>query len=599
MVRFPKAPDTLVTLQIECVSCRELFTLAEDAANATTLDSWRMPTNGPGQTEMHPRPPQTHRLVRPLTLSKPEQDENSWEYWEEKKETAVNCPRCGTDNRNWLRLSYAPHPGNKLERFWDILNRFSLTWLSIAVTLFLLLRLLLREWDNEYLFTYALMFVIIILGTVIPITAITGQWRKERLHKIITKFDKTIPWYKSLSPAWGQGILYFGLFVFVIPTVVYILLPWVTGAFQNEKPLTERIDQALVALDDAAIQDLVDNHSNELAPANNALISLQGLIPSNLFLCDPAAIDTTLTNLEAMNMQNLAPETAVLIENASHHLEQLKTQAANGSCDPQTVINAVQPLSTLNADTWQACITASAAYTATNPVCNDPAVVTIIAYLQNAGDPGAIFLGTLPSKIRYTLQEARTLALQTNDPNVLARIENDVTTLEKAIKRANDGPDTLPGTATMLNTWLKYVGLSCLTAVITAVVATQIYTGKISRHLPQPLSYSLSRLTRVVLWEARHTLEINGHFDHIEWNEAYRTIDGGITLRGHLCPPTTTSPPEKYVRAMCYTLRSDLWGHIIFAEAKSVRVSPSIIQEWHEHEKETKDNLNKLFVNAE
>ena len=69
-VKFPKAPDTLVTLQIECVSCRELFTLAEDVANATTLGSWRMPTNGSGHTEMQPRPPLTHELVRPLTLFK-------------------------------------------------------------------------------------------------------------------------------------------------------------------------------------------------------------------------------------------------------------------------------------------------------------------------------------------------------------------------------------------------------------------------------------------------------------------------------------------------------------------------------------------------
>ena len=132
----------------------------------------------------------------------------------------------------------------------------------------------------------------------------------------------------------------------------------------------------------------------------------------------------------------IAEKAAVLIENAAHHLEQLKTQAANGACDPHTVISAVQPLSTLNADTWQACITAPAADIATNPVCNDPAVVTIAAYLQNAGDPGAVFLGTLTSKISYTLQEARTLAQQTDDPKVLARIESDVTTLEKAIKRA-------------------------------------------------------------------------------------------------------------------------------------------------------------------
>ncbi len=480
MFHFPHPPDTLVKRQIECVSCKEVFIISED-------------------------------YVQPFS-----------------QRTFINCPRCGTDNQNWLRLSYASHPGNKLEQIWDFLNRFSLTWLSIAVTLFLLIRLLMREWGNEYLLTYALVFVIIILGTVIPITAITGQWRTERIHKIIAKFDKTLPWYKLLSPALVQGVLYFGLFVLFIPTVVYILLPGVTGAYQNEKLLTERIDQVLVALDDAAMQDLADNHSNELAPANNALISLQGLMPNNLFLCDPADIDTMLTNLGDMNTQGISPETAVLIENAFHHLEQLKTQAANGSCDPNTVISAVQPLSTLNADTWQACITAHAADIATNPVCNDPAVLTIVEYLQKAGDPGAVFLGTLTGKIRYTLQQVRTLVQQTDDPEILARIESDVTTIEKVIKRANDGPDTLPGTDTMLNTWLIYVGISCLIAVITAVVATEIYVSQINNDLPKPICSSILNLTRVVQWEIDRSLESVEELKRIEWTDAERNQHGGI-----------------------------------------------------------------------
>ena len=99
------------------------------------------------------------------------------------------------------------------------------------------------------------------------------------------------------------------------------------------------------------------------------------------------------------------------------------------------------------------------------------------------------------------------------------------------------------------------------------------------------------------MWEARHTLEINGQFDRIEWNKAHRNRNGGITLHGHLCPPTNGQADEKYIHAMSYTLISDLWGHIITAESRPIRVSPSVIQAWEDHETQTKDTLKKLFIN--
>lgn len=608
MVRFPKAPDTFVTLHINCVSCNELFMVAEDEANAKKLEFWRTPSKKSGKTEFHERPEQTHKLVRPLTRSTPEFEENAWQEWQENVKTAVNCPRCGTDNRNWLRLAYAPHPGNKLERLLDILNRFWLTWLSVIVTGFLLLRLFFHNREDQglieyvlnsdYWFIYALMLVIIILGTIIPITAIPNQWRKVRIHKIERVYDKTQSFFDKISPISVQGVAYFGIFVLLIPLVVYILLPRATSTLQKETPLIEQIDQALVALNPEKIQDLYDNHPNELAPTEGALASLQGLMPNNLFLCDPATIDTMRTTLTDASTQNLAAETAVLVDNAIYHLEQLKNQVHKGSCDPQIVANVMEPLGTLYAAAWQKCAAAPADEAATDPICNTPAIVSITEYLQRVGDPGATPLGTLPGRIKYTLQEARTLAQQTNNPQTLAQIESNLTTIENAIKRANDTPDALSRNTNILNTWLKYVGLSCLVAVITAVAATNIYESKVRRHLPQPLCHSLSRLTRVVLWEARHTLEINGQFDRIEWNKAHRNTNGGITLRGHLCPPTNGQPPEKYIRAMSYTLISDLWGHITVAEARPIRVTPSIIQAWDEHEKETKDTLNKLFIHT-
>ncbi|MBK7176724.1 MAG: hypothetical protein IPH82_05985 [Chloroflexi bacterium] len=44
MFQFPSPPDTLVTRQVECVCCRELFTVAEDVVNLTPglSEFWRM-----------------------------------------------------------------------------------------------------------------------------------------------------------------------------------------------------------------------------------------------------------------------------------------------------------------------------------------------------------------------------------------------------------------------------------------------------------------------------------------------------------------------------------------------------------------------------
>lgn len=597
MVRFPNAPDTLVTLQIECVSCQEIFTLAEDEANAMTRSSWRMPTAGPGHTEMEPRPENTRHLVRPLARSTPNQDPESWERWGDNKETAVNCPRCGTDNRNWLRLAYAPHPGSKWERFWARINKFTLTWISIILTIFLLGRLLFRERENDHLFIYALMIVIIILATIIPIMAITGQWRKERTHKIVTKFNETLPFYKRFSPSLTQGVLYFSLFVLLIPAVVYILLPAVTGRFKSEQPLVERIDQAVVSLDPEKIQTLQTTDSKQLVPTENALASMQSMMPKNLFLCDPEAIDTLLTTLTTMDMNVVDPQVGVRVDNAIYHLGELQKQVDKGTCDPQTVTNAIMPLGALYTEEWQHCATAAADELAQDPVCSNPTVVSIVEYLRTAAAPGSpLFVATLADEIQLTLKEARKILQETNDPEIIARIESELAVIENGIDYANNGPTTFPGTSDMLNTWLKYVGLSCLIAVITAVVSTNIYASKVNKHLPQPLCYSLSRLTRVVMWEARHSLEINGHFDRIEWHEAYRNRNGGITLRGHLCPPSNGQSAQKYVRAMSYNLVSDLWGHVIVAEAKPVRVSPSVMQAWQVHEEQMKNTLDKLFI---
>ena len=598
MFHFPQAPDTLVTRQIECVSCKEVFIISEDYAQPgpQKSDHWRMPSEQPAHTELHHHPEPTHQPVLPFARTTPNQAPSLTLTWNRSQRTFINCPRCGTDNRNWLRLAYAPPPGNWKERLSSRTSRFGLTGLSYAVTLFLLLRLLWRESIHNNLIAYGLLLVIMVLGTLIPIMAITGQWRKVRTHKIVSKFDKTQPFYNQISPTLKQGVFYFVLFVLMIPFLIYILLPRATNTFIKEKPLVERIDQALVQLNQESLLALQLEENNSLAPTENALVSMQSLMHKSLFLCNPAAIDTVLTNLRDINAQSLSPETAVRVENAIYNLNKLQTQMQTGTCDPTLVTNALFPLSTLYAEAWQKCAAASASETAQDPDCNDPAVAGLVTYLQKVSDPGApLFLGTLADEIKLTLQEARMLVQETNDPAVIARIESELAVIEKAIDHANNGSNTAPGTSTMLNTWMKYVGLACLIAVITAVASTEIYVGRINQHLPKPICSSIPNMTRVVQWEIGRSLESLEELREVEWMDARRNRQGGIILEGLRRAPNETATGN-YVRAQRYIVTSDMWGCIQETAVKHVR-APKAIQSTdaiHEFLKRSRQQVKQL-----
>jgi hypothetical protein len=565
MIHFPTPPDTLVTRQIECVSCKEVFIISEDYAQASSerSDHWRMPSEEPSHTELRHHSEPTYQTVLPFARTTPNQDPSPILTWSRSQRAFINCPRCGTDNRNWLRLAYAPHPGNWRERILSRLSRFWLIWLSYAVTIFLLVRLLLRESIKNNLIAYGLLLVIMILGTLIPASAIPGQWRRVRIHKIVNKFDKTQPLFNRISPSLKQGVFYFVLFVLALPFVSYILLPRTTNTFIKEKPLVERIDQALVELNPGNIETLLAEDGNALAPTENALTGMQSLMHKNLFLCNPTAIDSVLMNLRNLNSQGLSQETTVQIDNAIYNLNKLQTEIQNGTCDPNHVANAIIPLSAIYAEEWQKCAPLSASERAQNPDCNKPIIESMVQYVQNVGDPGApLFLGTLADEIRLTLQEARFLVQETNDPVVLDRIESEVAIVEKAIDRANNGSNATPGTSTMLNTWLKYVGLSCLVAVITAVFATEIYISHINHHLPKPICESIPNMTRVVQWEIGRSLETLEELRDVEWMGARRNKHGGINLEGLRRAPNETAEGN-YVRAQKYLVVSDMWGTLM------------------------------------
>lgn len=599
MFHFPIPPDTLVTRQIECVSCKEIFTVAEDYAATTDTRSkhWRMPSENPVYTELNHNPEIMRQRVYPLPRQTPRQHTGPIPTWETSQRTHVTCPRCGADNRNWMRLAYAPPSAFFLQTMTQWLQRYWLVLVGLVVSLTIAGVLVYREMPGGHLAAYGPMISAVLLVGLIPIFTIPGQWRREREHKIVRKYNKSLPFYRRIAPGWMTGSLIIFVFLFLLPGFLYLLLPSIISTVKSDETLTARIDRTLTMLNPEDMENMQNEAPHKLIPLQNALTSLQQTQRGVQFLCNPAAVSTFIGKLDGVAQLNTDAHTAELIDEAKTYLRMLQADANGTGCNQNLVSQTMLSLGNLYQYVFNACNDDPVNVS----VCDNDALVSLMHDLQMAGDPSSLmFAGTLSEEIATTLKQARAMTRETTNPTLLSLITQEVDVIENSIKAANGQVSNTPGKAAMLNTWVKSVGLSGIVAVVTAVTAVNIYIGRINQHLPRPVCHSVSRLTRIVLREAKHSLKINGHFGQIEWEEAYRNPEGGIVLNGYLCPPLNGDPADqpKYIRAMRYHLYSDLWGRIVIAEGHSVRISPSVHQAW-ENQPPAVPEFNRLFVNQE
>jgi hypothetical protein len=603
MFQFPSFPDTLVTRQIECVSCKEIFTVAEDyaAVKDERSDHWRMPSENPSHTEMNHNSEIMRQRVYPLPRQTPGRAASSIPTWNDSLRTYVNCPRCGADNRNWVRLAYAPPSASFFQTLRQRLQRYGLVVVGLLISLGLAGALILKGVQNEHLTVYIPMIIAVLLVGLIPILSITGQWRQEREHKIISKYNKSLPFYASISPAWKQGIFLIVIFLFVLPFLFYLLLPAAIDSLKPEKTLVNRIDQVLATLDPEMIEEAQQTNAAELIPLKNALTSLQRVRGDAAFLCDPSTVLMLVQRLEGVKQLGVDAVTTKFINDALNDLNALQASTNPEACKADEGINALLSLEKVYQHKLNVCDNTIGR---APDLCANESLNSLMHDLQIASDPSYMMVeGTLSEEIIATLKYARIMARER--PNQLAqtRIGQELQVIEEtldSVRAGDEAEEDVPDRTEMLNTWFKFVGLSGIVAVVTAVAAVDMYIGRINQHLPRPVCHSVSRLTRIVLREAKHSLKINGHFEQIEWEEAYRNPEGGIVLRGYLCPPLNGDPADqpKYIRAMRYYLYSDLWGHIVVAEGRSVRVSPSIHQAWEQRTAAVRGaELNRLFVN--
>lgn len=157
-------------------------------------------------------------------------------------------------------------------------------------------------------------------------------------------------------------------------------------------------------------------------------------------------------------------------------------------------------------------------------------------------------------------------------------LENELSTIETARKDAENRLDTeITADIRYLTLWGAFVGLPLLLTMMIVLSAAKKFAAKVDKELPPPVFYSVNNMTRLVTWEARQALEIDGnHHTRIQWMSVKRNELGGLDLVGLF-----RDPPEfdmygqvkrDEVRAQKHTIHTDKWCRIIDAKIEDVMV---------------------------
>ena len=187
------------TMQLECVSCNEHFTVPLIAPEPTH----RVSSMAPGP--------------------------------------ALICPRCGTNNHNWFNIKYAHLLRAQVEQWSHWLERFPLAGLALFIT-FLLIILAIYEAifsgnfaPNKTNTMFLVLFTF--LGGVIPVFSITSQWKLVREQLLLRTIGRKPPFFTAIPAHWRNALFQIVAFAILPPLLFYLLLP--------------KIDQGMTNLEDA------------------------------------------------------------------------------------------------------------------------------------------------------------------------------------------------------------------------------------------------------------------------------------------------------------------------------------------------------------
>ena len=229
---FPQPPQTLVTRQLECVRCHEIFTIAEDWPNqfGNRTQDWRVPPN------QYPATPLRYNNNREQVGVIPEFRTEPAVQIQTVHDPALrhhlNCPRCGADNRNWLFVS------TQLR-----IHREPTLLVGGLITFILLLFIIFSSWPTLFE-GRTLALICLVLAAGLPLFIIPQQWGGLRNFQMVSRFLPMVP-QPRIPPTLQTAVtLYIGL-ILLLPAVRYAVLPAAqnaAAALQQAISQTERDD---------------------------------------------------------------------------------------------------------------------------------------------------------------------------------------------------------------------------------------------------------------------------------------------------------------------------------------------------------------------
>lgn len=569
MIQVPVPPKTLATRQITCICCHEQFTISVDrSANERDDKSrrWHIPV--PQRSQMQYVGQRQRRLVSPAATVDPEPISERRPHRNPTHYYFVNCPRCGADNRNWLKFEQQKFPRQKSLIFGCVLAgsvTLSMLVLSIVNPDFLT-QMQINKWTRSIP-----LILTVLLAGFLPLILIPDQWDKMRLRKYEVE---VIPSIKgSWSPATLQSVYVLVGLALLLPIIIYVLLPilhQVKGAVSGGGPeptLVARIDEVVRQTDKLAI--LADQQS-----VNNAFGGLTAVLNTQLRTCEKTQIDQMIADLQAIAATS-PHGNLLLIQSATNQLQVIR-EMADVTCRVELINNVnatlqpIIPVTTSNQplpntltpeqcrSQWQAANEGQNVIV--DPACYNFLLTTMLIDLQrmqktslSAGSRDEILGGV------------RQLAA---DPNLLpsprAQIESNIVTLENSLQSLA-APSQPWLNWRFLVFWFTVVSLTWLLCTICAFNAMNQRISWLDPHVPRPIFTSIAGMTRVAVWEAKHALEINDYEHRIQWTRAIRNEAGGIDLVGFFRDPPELLPDgtmSSQVRAQRYGVSTDMWCRI-------------------------------------
>ncbi|MCA9927309.1 MAG: hypothetical protein KC419_02480 [Anaerolineales bacterium] len=558
---FPQVPETRVTRQIECVSCKHVFTVSEDIPNRPNPRSfwWRRTPDHNPYVERRRRDRIQEQAIVPETDPRP-RESRPGEAWQPNVYHSMECPRCGADNRNWVYIN------SRQTAWWR--NQPAGIGLAIAIVFLLLSFRQLYQNQTSTGFWVLLTILFVIFGWVVP-RNIVFSWRTLHQHKNKKRFLKKPPSWKPdvPSPIINAFIVYVAG-VFVVSSLATVIIPLFSSRLEQTinppaNSLQERVDRLLVFFQDAEGSD------ESIAPINDAnIIALANVVNQVEQSCNLAPVATMIATFETLLDGNPVDQRGLLIRNALFDLRALHAEA-NTPCQSELIAQAKISVNELRIQQDNAC-----------KINQNDTACDFALYLDAQIAELALLNQYIPARTPITAKAAiadpalvllrlQPITTAVPDDATQAKIESNLGPIENVVGTAVPSTGWFTAGAAYLNTWMINLGFSGLISIWTAIAAAYAYANEADRNLPRPIYESVNRLTRVVMWEVVNTLNINElYLPEIQWTGAMRNDHGGVDIMGLFRDMPEQYPDgslSEFVRAQRYMIQSNEWGHILEA----------------------------------